>query len=122
MRKLLFVLIAAFLLAACESTPEQRAEKLIRKYLDKTANEPSSIQDLNIGQLNEVDGKDYAQTMRMRGQKVFGRRKGQYVLISYRGKNDNGALVKTNLIYVMFDYEVTKIVCFDCYDEGTAGI
>ena len=71
MRKLLFVLIAAFLLTSCESTPEQRAEKLIREYLEQTANDPSSIQDLNIGQLNEVDGKDYAQTMRMRGQKVL---------------------------------------------------
>lgn len=49
MRKLLFA--AVLLLASCSKTPQERAQSLIEDYLEQTANDPSSVQDLEVGVL-----------------------------------------------------------------------
>ena len=98
------MILAVVLLTACERTPEQKAEKLIMDYLEKNAHDPSSIQDLDVGQLMVRDEDE-------RGNK------GNFkvAVITYRGKNEYGAMVKSDYITVRFDEDVTEILCFDCF-------
>lgn len=103
MRKVLLIIIG-FSLMACSSTPEERAEKLIMEYLKENAHDPSSIQDLDVGHLMVRDEDEWG-------------KKGNFkvAVITYRGKNEYGALVKSDFITVRFDEDVTRIICFDCF-------
>ena len=104
MRKAIIMLLMAVTMSACEKTPEQRAEKLIMEYLEKNANDPSSVQDLDVGKLIDIDEDEHG-------------RKGKYkyAVITYRAKNGYGALMKSDMITVRFDKDVTRIICFDCF-------
>ena len=100
-----FIFLFLFALAACSMSDEQRAEKLVKEYLKKTANDPSSVQDVKCEAIVQMEGND---------QKG---RKGQYkyASVSYRAKNGYGALVKDE-VFVKFDTLVTELICFDCVD------
>lgn len=52
MRKILFF-IAALFLVACTVTEQDRAEDLIRQYLDRNANDPSSVDIIEVGELRD---------------------------------------------------------------------
>ena len=105
MRKIALMVLAVFLMG-CADTPEKRAERLIEEYLERNANDPSSVRDLEVGHLidknEDPDGK---------------KGKYKYALIGYRAKNGYGALVKAEFVTVCFDEGVTKIICFDCFNR-----
>ena len=103
MRKVLF-LIVAVLLAACSTTPEQRAQRLVTDYIKSTANDPSSVQDV------EVSFVKVKKEMDIKGNWL----KRHYTVVEWREKNVYGALVNQSVV-VKFDEEVTEIICFDCY-------
>lgn len=103
MRKVLF-LIVAVLLAACSSSPEQRAERLVTDYIKSTANDPSSVQDV------EVCFVEVKKEMDIEG-KWLNR---HYTVVRWREKNAYGAMVKQDVV-VKFDEEVTQILCFNCF-------
>ena len=103
MRKLLFA--AVLLLASCSKTPQERAQSLVEDYLEQTANDPSSVQDLEVGVLiDEVEKSKNGYDVPVK-----------YASVSYRAKNEYGALVKESGVTVRFDKDVTKILCFDCF-------
>ena len=103
MRKAIIMLLMAVALSACEKTPEQRAEKLIMEYLEKNANDPSSVQDVKVEGIVTMEG------MKNKKQKF------KYASVTYRAKNAYGALVKDE-VYVKFDTLITELICFDCLD------
>lgn len=61
MRKVLF-LIVAVLLAACSSTPEDKAKRLINDYFEKNANDPSSIEIISMSELKADSVTSYLLT------------------------------------------------------------
>lgn len=103
MRKVLF-LIVAVLLAGCSSSPEQRAERLVTDYIKATANDPSSVQDVDVSFV------ELKKEMDIDGNWL----KGHYTVVSWREKNAYGALMKQSVV-VKFDEEVTQIICFNCF-------
>jgi hypothetical protein len=52
MRKVLFFILAV-MVTACTVTEQDRAENLIRQYLDRNANDPSSVDIIEVGQLRD---------------------------------------------------------------------
>lgn len=52
MRKGLFFIVALFMVA-CTVTEQDRAEDLIRHYLDRNANDPSSVDIIEVGELQD---------------------------------------------------------------------
>ncbi len=52
MRKGLFFIVALFMVA-CTVTEQDRAEDLIRQYLDRNANDPSSVDIIEVGELQD---------------------------------------------------------------------
>jgi uncharacterized lipoprotein YmbA len=103
MRKVLF-LIMAVLLAACSTTPEQRAQRLVTDYIKSTANDPSSVQDV------EVSFVQLKKEMDIKGNWI----KRHYTVVEWREKNVYGALVNQSVV-VKFDEDVTEIICFNCF-------
>lgn len=103
MRKAIIILFV-LALTACEKTPEQKAEALIIEYLEKNADDPSSVQDLEVGKLIDTDEDEHGKKGRYK-----------YAVITYRANNKMGALVKSDFVTVRFDEDVTRIICFDCF-------
>lgn len=103
MRKVL-LLIVAVMMAACSSSPEQRAEKLVTEYIKSGADDPSSVQDVEVAFVKMEKELD------LKGNVL----KYHYTVVKWREKNVYGALVKRDVV-VKFDEEVKEIICFDCY-------
>ena len=106
MRKLLFIFVAV-LMVACTMSPEERAEELVTEYIKSGANDPSSVQDVEVSPLRiklerDAHGNDF---------------QFKYTTVRYRAKNAYGALARSDLIVVKFDYDVTEILCFDCLKD-----
>ena len=106
MRKALIFIFALFLMG-CSQSDEQKAEKLVTEYLKEYANDPASVQDIEVGGLVKMKGMQKAAWEKPQYYK--------YASVSYRAKNGYGALMK-EMVYVKFDTLVTKIICFDCID------
>lgn len=96
MRKLLFA--AVLLLASCSKTPQERAQSLVEDYLEQTANDPSSVQDVEVGELFSIAD-------------TYPNDSGLHAVVYYRAKNAYGALVKES-VSVRFNKEVTEITHF----------
>ena len=96
MRKLLFA--AVLLMVSCSKTPQERAQRLVEDYLEQVANDPSSIQDVEVGNL--VDMSD-----------TYPKDSGLWASVTWRGKNAYGALVKSSEM-VRFERDVTRITHF----------
>ena len=103
MKKVL-LFIACCLLMACSKTPEQRAEALVRGYLERVADDPSSVQDIDVGVLVDKVQLD------LHSNKIHYK----MASVSYRANNAYGALVKGSVL-VKFNEDVTEIICTDCY-------
>lgn len=97
------ILLFALALTACSLSDEQKAEKLVKEYLEVNANDPSSVQDVKVEGIVTMEG------MKNKKQKF------KYASVTYRAKNAYGALVKDE-VYVKFDTLVTELICFDCLD------
>lgn len=97
MRKLV-ILSLLVLLASCSTTPEERARRLVEEYLEQTANDPSSVQDVEVGILTDMSARHPNDS-------------GLWATVSWRANNAFGALVKSSET-VRFDREVTRITHF----------
>lgn len=106
MKKYLFILFSLLVMTACEKTPKERAEILVREYLEQTADDPSSIEIVSLSDFIIMDSKT----------KSGGTVPAKYINVTYRSKNAYGALVKHNAA-VRFDDDVTVIRCFDCFAQ-----
>lgn len=98
------LLVVAVMMAACSSSPEQRAEKMVTDYIKSGADDPSSVQDV------KVDFVQLKKELDLKGNVL----KRHYTVVRWREKNAYGALMKHSVV-VEFDEEVTEIICFDCY-------
>lgn len=103
MRKALFLFVAV-LVMGCTLTPEQRAQRMAEAYIKSGANDPSSVQDVEVTFL-EVKKEMDAEANWVRRQRVF---------VKWREKNAYGALVKKDAP-AKFDEDVRQLVCFGCY-------
>lgn len=74
------------MLAACKQTPQQKAEALVKKYLDTSLNDPKSYESVSFGLLEKLKGKPY------KGDNID--TVDLEILHSYRYKNEYGAIVK----------------------------
>ena len=104
MRKVLFLIVAVLLVWSCSSSPEQRARDIAEAYIKTGADDPSSVQDVEVTFL-EVKKEMDAEANRVRRQRV---------MVRWREKNAYGALVKRDAV-VKFDEDVRQMVCFGCY-------
>lgn len=99
--KKLFITIAAVLLlgmTACTKTPEERAYDLVEEGLKQGADDPSSLQDLDLNFVTKKEEVD-----------AHGNRSWHhYVSVSYRENNKYGALVRQSRTVVL-DEECTKV-------------
>lgn len=50
MRKLLFIFVAV-LMVACTMTEQDKAERLVKEYMERNANDPSSVEYVEFGKL-----------------------------------------------------------------------
>jgi hypothetical protein len=80
------ILIILLMLSACTQTPEQKAKSAIKKFLEKTLNDPSSYEPVDFGKLDSMF------LLADDGRKVFS---GYTLVHSYRAKNGFNALVMT---------------------------
>ena len=104
MKKYIFAVMAVLLLAACSKTPQERAEGFVKEYLEKTVDDPSSLEIVHCSPLlDETENKIGGGTVPVK-----------YMRVTYRTKNAYGALVKKDVV-VRFDDDVTHIQCFDCF-------
>lgn len=103
--KKVILLVVACMMIACSSTPEERAEKLVTDYIKSGADDPSSVQDVEVGKLTDQPERD------LHGNTIHY----WFTVISYRAKNRNGALEKSSAITVKFNNELTEIICYDCF-------
>lgn len=104
MRKILLFVVAC-MMVACSTTPEERAERLVTDYIKSGTNDPSIVQDVDIGMLVDKPEHD------LHGNTVHY----WYAVITYRAKNAYGALIKSDYITVKFNNDVTEIICYDCF-------
>ena len=100
MKKVVFMLAAVAMMASCQKSDEQRARELVTDYIMESADDPSSVQDIEVSDF-----------IRMHGDTC------KIVTVSFRGRNGYGAIVKSGSMVVKFDSQVTRIVCFDCYGQ-----
>lgn len=94
----------AVLVIGCTQTSEQRAQRMAEAYIKSGANDPSSVQDVEVTFL-EVKKEMDADANWVRRQRVF---------VKWREKNVYGALVKKDAP-AKFDEDVRQLVCFGCY-------
>lgn len=95
MKKLILLLLV---LASCSTTPDERAKRLVEDYLEQVANDPSSIQDVEVGNLVDMSDTNPKDS-------------GLWASVTWREKNAYGALVKSSET-VRFDRGVTRITHF----------
>ena len=109
MERIVKLVLAVLLscLVSCSKTDEQKALALVEDYLERTADDPSSVQDIEVGSLITDDKVEHD----LHGNKI----RYKFASVSYRAKNAYGALVLVDGVVVKFDEGVTKIVCFNCF-------
>ena len=88
----------AITLIACEKTAEERALDLVTDGIKRSADDPSSVQDVKLTFLKKKQEVD------LHGNKIWH----HYVAVDYRKKNEYGALVKKTK-YIKLDEECAKV-------------
>ena len=104
MKKLFLLTLMILLLSGCRMNQQERAERLVEMYLEETANDPESVNvlDVWVGEpKKEMDAE---------GNWVIR----HYGTATYTGKNAYGAMVKEQVV-ICFNEEVTQLVCWDCF-------
>lgn len=61
MRKAIFF-VAGLLLMSCTITEQDKAEKLVKEYLERNANDPSSVEIISISKIVADSVLDYSET------------------------------------------------------------
>ena len=104
MKKVILCLLMAIALTACEKTPEERALDLVTDGIKRSANAPSSVQDVKLTFLKKKQEID------LHGNKSWH----HYISADYREKNEYGALVKKTL-YIKLNEECTEVESWESY-------
>ena len=105
MKKVILCLLMAIALTACEKTPEERALDLVTDGIKRSANDPSSVQDVKLTFLKKKQEVD------LHGNKTWH----YHVAVDYREKNEYGGLVRKTK-YIKLDEECTKVESWDLFN------
>lgn len=105
MKRIVLLLSCLLLLVGCAKTEHEKAVDMITDYIHQIANDPSSVQDVEISPfINKLERDAHGHDILYR-----------YVTVSYRAKNGYGALMKSGSITVKLDSACTQILCYDCF-------
>ena len=106
MKKTLLLSVMVLCLMGCRMNQQERAEKLVEMYLNDTANDPKSIEVLDVSIVKTKKEMDAEGNWVIR----------HYGTATYRGKNAYGASVKEH-VTICFNEEVTQLVCWNCFSN-----
>lgn len=77
------LMILVLVMAACRQTPQQKAEMMVKKYLDTSLSDPKSYGGINFGPLTKFENGELE------------------IRHTYRAKNEFGAIVKKTAWFIM---------------------
>jgi hypothetical protein len=110
MKKYIFITML-LILSACTFTKQQKAEKLIKKYLDSSLNDPKSYESVSFSE--PIKLKDTIIKLGETFDTV--RHHGDFLILhTYRAKNAFGAVIKSDE-WFKIDSALTRAQC--CFTE-----
>ena len=109
MKYLSLIAVLAVLLASCGDSKQEKAETLVKKYLETKLNDPKSYESVTFSKAVKL--KDTTMTFEGKTEPV--KYRGKYeILHTYRVKNTMGA-VETKSEVFQIDSSFTEATC--CY-------
>lgn len=105
MKRTILFIACVLMLVSCAKSEHDKAVELITDYIHQIANDPSSVQDVEVSQfINKLERDAHGHDILYR-----------YVTVEFRAKNGYGALMKSESIVVKLDSACTQILCYDCF-------